>query len=369
MTATERLRSAVRRPFRRQSKPGSVPGTVRPHPEALPTRLSVIAYGPDEILEKSDLPVSELDDYVGEFPVCWINCVGLGTADVLHQLGERFGIHPLALEDAVNTHQNAKVEEYEGGLFIVVRMAHLEQRLWAEQISLFVGRDFVITLQEQPVDCFDPLRHRIRQGWGHVRNSGTDYLAYALIDAVLDHFFPILEEFGRRLDELEDEVMTGSHRHTIATIHHVRSDLMLLRRVIWPHRDAVNDMLRDEHPLVSAETRTYLRDCYDHTVQLIDVSEGYRDLCAGLRDLHFSLLSQRTNEVMRVLTIIATIFMPLSFIAGVYGMNFDTEKSRWNMPELEWAFGYPLALALMAAVAAVMLWYFWRRGWLDRSEE
>jgi magnesium transporter len=235
--------------------------------------------------------------------------------------------------------------------------------LVSEQVSLFLGRNYVLTFQYLPGDSFDPVRSRLRTARGRIRNSGADFLAYALLDATIDGYFPVLEVYGTRIEEIEDRMSERVGSESIHQTHRLRSDLMLLRRFIWPHREAVHALLRDEHPLISAETRVYLRDCYDHTVQIIDVVETHRDLCADLRELYFTQVSTRTNEIMKVLTIIATIFIPLGFIAGVYGMNFNTAVSRWNMPELNWPFGYPFALGLMAAVAGGLLYLFWRRGW------
>ncbi|MBW3542447.1 MAG: magnesium/cobalt transporter CorA [Planctomycetes bacterium] len=355
---------AVTRPFRRRTKPGAAPGTVRVHPDSPKPVVHIIAYGPEQFEERDLENLDELPALLERFAVTWIDVSGLGDADIIRGLGEKFGLHPLALEDVVNVHQRAKVEEYDERLFIVARMVAIEERVETEQISMFLGKNFVLTFQERPGDCLEPVRARVRKARSGIRADGIDYLAYALIDAIVDGYFPVLEEFGGRVDALEDDVARRETEDVVARIHQLRSDLLVVRRSIWPHREAVNALLRDRHPLFSDRTRLYLRDCYDHTVQIIDVTENYRDMCSDLRDFHFSQLSIRQNEVMKVLTIIATIFIPLGFIAGVYGMNFDTDVSPWNMPELEWFYGYPFALALMAAVAGIMLIFFRRRGWL-----
>jgi magnesium transporter len=238
--------------------------------------------------------------------------------------------------------------------------------LATEQLSLFLGQGFVVTFQERVGDCFDPVRARLRKG-GPIRTRGPDYLTYALIDALVDSWFPVLEQHGERLEDLEDEILVHPARRTIARIHELRRDLMALRRAVWPLRDALGALCRDPTPLIAGETRTYLRDCYDHAVQIIDLLESGRELSADLTDAYLSNINNRMNEIMKVLAVIATIFLPLSFIASVYGMNFHTDKSPWNMPELAWRFGYPFALGLMVLTVIGMLFFFWRRGWL-RSE-
>lgn len=353
------------RPFHRRSKPGAAPGTVRSDPEGLKPVIRVIAFGPDEMDEIDVADPQELRNIIGRRSVTWINVDGLGDAKVVKALGEMFNLHPLAMEDVVHVHQRAKVEAYDDQLFICARMVALADRLETEQLSIFVGKNFVLTFQEKPGDCLDPVRERIRKSRGRVRKLGPDYLAYALLDAVVDGYFPVLEKYGERLDDLEDRIARRTGKSTITQVHKNRGDLLHLRRTIWPHREAINSLLRDEHPLITADTQLYLRDCYDHAVQLIDVAETYREMCSDLRDFHYSQMGQKTNDVMKVLTIIATIFIPLGFIAGLYGMNFDSNKSRWNMPELHWVYGYPFALGLMATVSLGMIWYFYRRGWLS----
>jgi magnesium transporter len=229
-----------------------------------------------------------------------------------------------------------------------------------------LGKNFVLTFQQQSGDCFDPVRDRIRTRRGRIRNAGADYLVYALIDAVIDSYFPIVETFADHLEELEDQVATRQSPNVIDRIHEVRNDLLLLRRSVRPHRDALNELVRDEHPLICNETRVFLRDCYDHTIQLIDLLEVYREMCADLRDYYLSIVSNRMNEVMKVLTIIATIFIPLGFIAGLYGMNFNTSLPG-NMPELNVPYGYVGAIAMMSLVALGMLAFFWRSGWIGTS--
>jgi magnesium transporter len=353
--------------FRRRTPPGAMPGTVAVDPQGARPVVRVMAYGPDELEEREVDDLDSLAKLVGRSPVTWVDVQGLGDAETITRLGEIFQLHPLALEDVVNTHQRPKVEDYGQFLFIVVRMIVPGERLDTEQVSLFLGRNFVVTFQERPGDCLDPVRKRLRQARGRVRNAGADYLAYALLDAVVDAYFPAMEQYGEWLDTLDAEISAQPGSDVVVRVHQMRNDLLMLRRAIWPFRDDIGGLVREPNPLVSEETRVFLRDCYDHTVQIIDLVETSREMCSDLRDYYLSTVNNRMSEVMKVLTIMATIFIPLGFIAGLYGMNFDPEASAWNMPELGWSFGYPFALGLMAAVAGGQLWYFWRRGWLGRS--
>lgn len=338
-------------------------------PEAPKPRLQVIAYGPEELTEREDIQVSDISALRAKAPVIWVNVDGLGDEAILRQLGELFDLHRLALEDVVNVHQRPKVERYGEVYFIVVRMPRGSDPLETEQVSLFLGKGFVLTFQEQVGDCLDPVRQRIRQKGPRLRNGGADYLAYALIDALTDAYFPLLEHYAEILERIEDDVLQHPEQTTISRLHQAKRDLMSLRREIWPLRELLSTLTREETPLIGDSTRLYLRDCYDHAIQLLELVESSRDLASGLMDLYLSSLSNRMNEVMKVLTIIATIFIPLSFIAGLYGMNFNTARSRWNMPELDWPFGYPLALGLMAVVALGLLVYFRRRGWLGDGKK
>ncbi|MBX9789171.1 MAG: magnesium/cobalt transporter CorA [Pirellulales bacterium] len=350
--------------FRRRTPPGTPPGTLAPDPHAIQPTIQVFAYGPDDCVEKQLDNVDQVRDYLGRFPFVWLNIDGLADSRVVAAAGKIFNLHPLALEDVLHVHQRSKVEPYADHLFIVARMLHGLASTDTEQLSLFLGRNFVVTFQEIPGDCLDPVRERLRKAGSRVRTSGPDYLAYSILDTVIDAFFPLLESFGEQLDGLEEQVVITPDNRLIAQIHQIKRELVLLRRAIWPQREAINTLIRDPSELVKDDTRLYLRDCYDHTVQIIDLVEVYRDIASGLTDLYVSGISNRMNEVMKVLTIIATIFIPLSFVAGVYGMNFDTDVSPWNMPELEWYFGYPFAWGVMLAMTLAMLFFFWRKGWL-----
>jgi len=354
-----------------------VVGTI----DAIIPRMQAFAYGPAEIHEYAVTDVAKLASIVGQQPVTWLNVDGVEHAPTVEQIGRIFGLHPLALEDVVHVHQRAKVEAYDGVLFIVARMVRIVDGhashstddstprpcLETEQLSIFLGPNFVITFQEEEdLDCLDPLRDRLRKNLGRLRQTGPDALAYAILDSVTDSYFPVLEWYSDELDSVEEALDADYDPEELKRIHSIRTDLLTLRRAAWPLREALANLQRDSHPIITHETRIYLRDCYDHTVQILDVLETYREICADLREFYFSTLSQRTNDIMKVLTIISTIFIPLSFVAGIWGMNFDPDSSPWNMPELRWRYGYPAALGFMLLIVLALFYFFWRRGWLKR---
>lgn len=344
---------------------GEPPGTLSAAPDAERPLVQVMAFGPDAYEEADVADVGVLKDYLGRWPVTWVNVYGLGDAELVRRLGELFGLHPLALEDVLHLHQRSKVEEYDHHLFIVLRMID-EQRIDTEQLSIFLGDKYVITFQERLGDSLDGVRRRIRQGRGRVRAMPADYLAYCLVDAVIDAYYPHLDAFSDRIESIEDEVLAGASRATLARIHQFRRDILVVRRAVGPLRDAVAALLNGAvDPHIRPETRPYLRDGYDHTIQILDLAENYRELVGGLLEVYLSTVNNRMNEIMKVLTIIATIFIPLSFLTGIYGMNFDTDASRYNMPELGWALGYPFFWTVALGVVAIELWFFWRRGWLS----
>jgi magnesium transporter len=326
--------------------------------------LNAIAYGPLGLRVETNTDMEKIAELRAAYPVVWVDVVQFGDAGLIIELGNAFGLHRLALEDAVNTHQRPKVEEYDNYLFIVALMLSEPGIIETEQVAFFLGDGFLVTFQEKPGDCFGKVRDRIGVAQGRLRTSGADYLCYALLDSIIDAYFPALELQGETLEILEDEVITDPVPESVAKLHGMKRDLLLLRRAVWPHREMVNTLLRDEHPLIARDTRPFLRDCYDHTVQLMDIVETYREIASGLVDVYISSVSVKLNEVMKVLTIVATLFMPLGFIASLYGMNFDRQVSPWNMPELTWYYGYPFALSLMACSAGGLIWYVWRKGWL-----
>jgi len=351
--------------LRRRTAPGAMPGTLTGDPTTTTTSIRVMAYGPERLVEQEVDDPSELTALMAEWPVVWVDVDGLGDVAKLRGLGEVLRIHPLALEDATSCHQRSKIERYADHDFIVVRMINLGDRIVTEQLNVFLSQGLVVTLQgERPGDSLDPVRARLRTARGRIRELGADYLAYSLVDAVIDGYFPVLGELGERLEKLEEEVVTALRQDAPSRIHSAKHDLMTVRRSLWPLREAMGALWRDESPHIAPGTRVYLRDCYDHTAQLMDIVESYREVTGSLMEIHLSSVSNRMNEVMRMLTVIGTLFIPLTFITGLYGMNFDPALSRWNMPELRWQYGYPFALALMVVTSGAFLVYFRRRGWL-----
>jgi len=282
---------------------------------------------------------------------------GLGDAEVIRALGEVFGLHRLALEDVTSPHQRAKVEQYGEDIFIVARMPSLAEGLETEQVSFFLGKNFLVSFQEKVGDCFDPVRDRIRHARGRVRQAGADYLAYALFDAIVDAYFPIVEQYGEKVEALEDQLMANPGRQVAGRIHQIKRDLIVLRRAVWPLRETANSLCRDTATIITDETRIYLRDCYDHTIQIMDLVEGHREAASDLMNLYLTCISNRMNEVMKVLTVIATIFIPLTFVAGIYGMNvlLPGESSPW---------AFPVIIAVMALIVLAMLTFFKKKNWL-----
>jgi magnesium transporter len=356
------------REFQRRTGPGAPPGTLVPDVAAARCEVRVMAYGSDGYEERALDDLRDIPALLDKWPVTWVNVDGVGDAALVAELGRLFHLHRLALEDVLHVHQRAKAEPYGSYYFIVARMP-LPQEPWqTEQISFFLGDKFVLTFQERPGgDCLDAVRVRIRSGWGRARAARPDYLVYALLDAIVDHYFPLIEECGERLDDLEGELSGAPVPHLMAGVHAVKRHLLMVRRILWPLRDAVNALLRDPTPLIGEETRIYLRDVHDHTVQILDLVESYRDISSGITEVYLSSVSQRTNEIVKVLTIISTIFIPLTFLAGVYGMNFSHDASPLNMPELHWRWGYPALWVVMVLIAGGMLVFFQRRGWLGKD--
>ncbi len=351
--------------FQKRHPPvGSRPGTLVIPETAVPPVIKVIDYTSERVTETEVSDVEDLRSYIESDSVTWIDVQGLGDEKTIRAIGELFSLHALALEDAVNVPQRPKSESYEKFQLFITRMTRLEPsaHLQVEQVSIFLGSHYVLTLQERYGDNFDPVRARIRAGIGPIRRSGPDYLAYALIDTVIDGYYPVIEGLGEYLEELEVATLTRPEPGQLRQIYDAKRQLLELRRAVWPQREAINSLIRDENPLVGETVRIFLRDCYDHAVQIIDVTETYRELTGGLMDLYLNTVSQRTNEIMKVLTIMASIFIPLTFMAGIYGMNFE------HMPELARPWAYPALLVAMAAVGAGMLLFFRRKGWLGKPE-
>jgi magnesium transporter len=368
MTNQRRHRRRLKPRARRRMAPGTKPGTLAIAPDAQSTSIRVMAYDKDRLLEQEVEDPRDLQQLLNDWPVVWVDVVGLGDEGWLRGIAQVFHLHALALEDIVHVHQRAKVDAFEENLLCVLRIPDTSGEQLTEQFSLVLGKNYVVTFQERPGDSFGLIRAGLRSEPMQSRQGvSPDYLAYRLIDAAIDAYFPVLEKVGDVLDRLDDPPVVAQSTAGFSELHVVRRELLLLRRAIWPLRDAISELRAEASPFISDSTRIFLRDCYDHTVQLIDLLESYRDIAGDVRDFYLTSISNRMNEIMKTLTIIATIFLPLSFIAGVYGMNFNTNVSSWNMPELNWRFGYVCALALMALVAAGMVWSFQRRGWLRRE--
>jgi magnesium transporter len=353
--------------------PGEAPGAlaIRSDAPGEPSSITLIEYDRNDFEERTIADKAELLAHLDNNLITWINIDGITDLDALRTLGERFNLHPLSLEDVVNTGQRPKVEQYPDYLFIVVHMIYLDtaQQLCGEQVSIFLGKNFLITVQEEgQFDVFEPVRVRIRAGRGTMRRRGADYLAYALLDSIIDHYFPVLESIGAAIDKIDDVVAENPAINPLSDVQEHKRTLRQIRRFIWPVRDVTSALLQEPSGFVKAETKVYLRDCYDHTVQLMDLVESYRDVLSNLTELYLSTVSIRTNEIMRVLTVISAVFIPLTFIAGVYGMNFAAEKGGkplpWNMPELYSPFGYVGCLLVMVIVATFQIYYFRKRKWL-----
>jgi magnesium transporter len=340
-------------------RPGTPPGTLVAAESASPTRISVLTWTRAGATFEEVPNIDAALARIAAGAITWINIDGLGDVGALAKLGERFGLHPLALEDVLNVPQRPKVERYDKHMFVVMRTIRLmEGAVHEEQVSLFFGPDWLITVQERSDgDCFGPVREAIRSGRGRVREAGADYVAYLLLDAVVDANFPVIEDFGERMQALESAAIEDPSEAVLVNMQRTRHELLALRRAVWPMREELAILLRDESALVTAETRVFLRDVYDHAVQALEIVESLRETAVSVMEVYLSVQNRRLNEVMKVLTVIATIFIPLTFIASIYGMNFK------YMPELEWRYGYAWALSLMASTAAALIVYFKRRGW------
>jgi magnesium transporter len=324
-------------------------------------RITVIDYDPESVYEKEVASVEECFRFRETSSVTWINIDGIHDASVIEKLGTHFGLHPLILEDIMNTSQRPKLEDMGDYVYVVLKMIEFvpkETDVSIEQMSVIFGKNFVLSFQERPGDTFDPVRERIRKGKGRIRKMGPDYLAYALMDSVVDDYFVVLENLGEQIEDLEEELVTDPRKETLHRIHGLKRQMIFLRKSVWPLREVVSRMERAESPLVRKATGIFLRDVYDHTIQVIDNIETFRDMLSGMLDMYLSSISNRMNEVMKFLTIIGTIFIPLTFLAGVYGMNFKF------MPELEWKVGYFIVWGVMIAAAVSLIAYFRRKKWL-----
>jgi magnesium transporter len=352
------------RPIKKRStKAGLPPGTLVHIGEqkAEEARITAIVYDEARFQEQEIKTVEECFLFKDKPTVTWINVDGIHEVEVLELLGECFGLHPLVLEDILNTDQRPKLEDFGDYIFVVLKTFSYNDQsdeLEPEQISLILGPSFVLSFQEREGDVFNPIRERIRNGKGRIRKMGADYLAYCLLDSIVDHYFVVLEQVGEEVEFLEEELVTNPTPETLQTIHNLKRDMIFLRKSVWPLREVIGALERGELSLIRESTEIYLRDVYDHTIQVVDTIETFRDMISGMLDIYLSSVSNRMNEVMKVLTIIATIFIPLTLIAGIYGMNFQ------YMPELGWRWGYPMVWLVMLVIGVLMLVYFRRKKWL-----
>ncbi len=344
------------------SKSGMPPGTLihvgKKKMEKV--RISVIDYDEKKLVEKDGISIEQCKTFADSPSVTWINVDGLHKAEVIEKIGTTFDIHPLLLEDIMNTEQRPKVEDYGKYMYFILKMVYLDKRkrICVEQVSIILGDTYVISFQERTGDVFESIRQRLKNKKGRIRTLKADYLAYSLIDSIIDHYFVILESISEVIEKLEEEVVEKPSKKTLQDIHMLKRNMLYLRKSVWPLREVISCLQRSESDLIEDNTGFYLRDVYDHTIQVIDTLESFRDMVSGMLDIYLSSISQKLNEVMKVLTIIATIFIPLTFLAGVYGMNFA------YMPELQWKWGYFAVLGVMLMVFIGMIIYFKRKKWL-----
>ncbi len=347
--------------------PGTEPGTLiaRTDP-GRPVALHLIDYTDGHLEEIRLANVDDGRDYLERASKTWIQVNGQADPETLRNLGELFDLHDLALEDVLNTGQRPKLELYDDHLFIIASMPYYNgDNLDIVQVSLFLGKNYLVCLCPLDEDPFEPVRKRMRMPNNQrFLSREIDYLLYALLDLVTDSGYPVLEQFGDQLEEIETDLLENPNQRVLAQIHGLRRELLMLRRVLWPQRELLNSLMRTEDQLISSDTQIYFRDCHDHSVQIIELLESFREMTTSMLDIYLSSISQRTGETIRVLTIIATIFIPLTFVVGLYGMNFENPASPWAMPELGWYFGYPMVWGIMIAVTTGLIWFFRRRGWL-----
>lgn len=354
--------------IKRYHPPGTSPGTLGEPPstsDADKPRISLIDYTDTDFEEKDLASLDECRLQLNRDSVTWIHVQGTVTSDTLRSLGELFVLHPLAMEDVINSGQRPKTDFFDNQLFVIMSHPEIAGTVTnVHQVSLFQGDNFLVSFHDGDTDPFDMVRTRLRRHSGRIRKRGSDYLLYALLDVVIDEGFPVLETLGDKIEDLEEALLNHPGKDTLREIHRIKRELLLLRRMLWPQREVLNTIIRDEAVPIGDDIKIYYRDCYDHTVQIMDLLETYRDMTTSMVDLYLSSVSNRLNETMRVLTVIATIFIPLTFIVGVYGMNFgNNTKSPWAMPELNWYYGYPLIWLVMVAIAATMLFIFKRKNW------
>jgi magnesium transporter len=349
-------------PWARKPTPGTLTRHKRRKPR--PPHIRVFDYDADRIDEIKDASPEQCANYLVSTANAWIHVSGHPEIEQLKELRMQLGLHALALEDVVNTVQRPKTETFEEQLFVIMNLPVLEEdHLQSRQISVFLTGNTVISFHDGPEELFEPVFKRLQGGNPLLRKGGPDALLYAILDLVVDYGFPVLEVLGEQLEQLEEDILRGQEKDCLDALHALRRKLVTLRRMLWPQREVIGHLMAEREDLIGPEIKIYLRDCYDHTIQIMDLIESYRDTGASLLDVYLSGVSNRLNETMRVLTVIATIFIPPTFLASIYGMNFDRDASAWNMPELGWTFGYPLAWLIMLGTVAGMLVWFKRRNW------
>ncbi len=352
----------------RSNKSGLPPGSAvyvgkeRAHT----VEIRILNYDGENLSDSSELNPEEVQNLLTSSSTSWLNLDGLHEVSVVEQVGEQFGLHPLTIEDIVNTTQRPKIDIFDDYVYLVVKMPFYHNKLNTiemEQVSFVLKEHVLLTFQEKGGDVFDGVRKRISNNKGRIRKLGGDYLTYTLLDAIIDSYFGILDKVGEYVETLELELVENPLPATLHKIHNLKREMILLRKSVWPLREVTSSLQRDEIPFISEGTIPFLKDLYDHVIQVLDTVETFRDIISGMLDIYLSSMSNKMNEVMKVLTIFAALFIPLTFIAGVYGMNFNPDKSPFNMPELNWVYGYPFALGLMTAVAVAMLFYFKKKHW------
>lgn len=342
-------------------EPGSEPGTLTIEPDASPSHIVLIEYDGRRAIRQVNVTPDFLIPHLGSNTVSWIDLQGLGSEAILKQVGDIFCLHPLLLEDIVNVPQRAKVDDYQEQLLLLAHMVRLKpdkHGFETEQVSFILGKKYLLSVQEEELeDCFDPVRNRIRTNQGKIRQAGADYLLYMLLDVLIDGYFPVLENYEDRIEELEDAILLNPSENLMEELYNVRRELLGLKRLLWPMQNVLNIIIRGDYKLINPEVQIYFRDCYDHVIQLMDILETYRELTASLMELYLNSINNKMNEIMKLLTAVSTIFIPLTFIAGVYGMNFQF------MPELKERWAYFVCLGIMATIAVSLVYFFWRRGW------
>ncbi len=361
----------------KHTKPGARPGSINIPLDAAKPKINCVVY---DVTECNEHPIGTMQDVQSIYntlgnKIMWLHVAGFGDKLFFEELANFFKLHRLEMEDVFNVGQRPKVDEYDGHLFVISRLISMQNDcLVNDQLSLLLGKNFVITIQEKQEDFFEPVRVRIRNAKGYLRQQQADYLAYALLDAVIDYYYPALEKIGNKLDELEDELLSNPTRESMNKILQIKRELIVFRRTVWPERDKINDIIRSSFDEIEERTKVYFRDAYDHCIQLLDIVESYKEVTSSLMDVYLSSVSHKLNQVMKVLTIISTIFIPLTFIVGLYGMNFafsnpDTgEKLPLNMPELHSPYGYVGVIAVMILIVIGQLYFFYKKGWIRFRE-